>query len=58
VEALDKVLNNPRYAKYPVAVYTIIGPYRGGKSFLLNCWMEFISGLKVSISENFISKFI
>ena len=47
-EALRKVLKNPKYAKYRVAVYTIIGPYRSGKSFMLNVWITFIRRSLVS----------
>jgi len=49
IEALHKVLNNPKYADYPVAVYSIIGSFRSGKSFLLNNWIHYIKSQTVSI---------
>jgi len=51
VKALMKVLKQPQYAKYPVAVYSIIGPFRSGKSFLLSCWTHFVKHLTVSKTE-------
>jgi len=47
VKALQSVLKNPKYADYPVAVYSIIGPYRSGKSFLLSCWANFVQSFQV-----------
>ena len=40
-KALKKVLTNPMYKDFPVAVYSVIGPFRSGKSFLLSCWTLF-----------------
>ena len=48
LEALKKVLKNPKYEHYPVAIYSIIGPFRSGKSFLLSCWTLFNQCLMVS----------
>ena len=36
MEALGKVLNNPEYKDHLVAIYSVAGPFRSGKSFLIN----------------------
>ena len=48
MKALQQVLKNPKYEHYPVAVYSVIGPFRTGKSFLLSCWTHFVHCFKVS----------
>ena len=42
ITALMIVLRNPKYAIYPVAIYSIAGPYRSGKSFLQNLLIQYI----------------
>ncbi|XP_076810072.1 atlastin-3-like [Clavelina lepadiformis] len=39
---LEKVLGNPKVAKYPVAIYSVAGPFRTGKSFLLNLFVRYL----------------
>ena len=45
--ALMSVLRNPKYANYPVAIYSIAGPYRSGKSFLQNLLIQYIQASQV-----------
>ena len=47
--ALISVLRNPNYANYPVAIYSIAGPYRSGKSFLQNLLIHYIQSSQVCI---------
>ena len=47
VNKLKEVLKNPKYADYPVAIYTVTGPFNTGKSFLLNLWIPFINRFMV-----------
>ena len=42
IEALEKILNNPNYKDHLVAICTIAGPFRSGKSFLLNLLISYI----------------
>ena len=42
LDALRKVLGNPEYKDHFVAIYTIVGPTRSGKSFLLNLFWNFL----------------
>ena len=42
LKALDSVLGNPEYKDYYAAIYTIAGPTRSGKSFLLNLLWSFL----------------
>ncbi|XP_076810317.1 atlastin-2-like [Clavelina lepadiformis] len=39
--ALEKVLGNEKVAEYPVAIYSVAGPFRTGKSFLLNLFVRY-----------------
>ena len=45
--ALINVLGNPKYENYPVAIYSIAGPCRSGKSFLQNLLMHYIQTSQV-----------
>ncbi|CAK8681927.1 unnamed protein product [Clavelina lepadiformis] len=40
--ALGEVLGNPKVKKYPVAIYSVAGPFRTGKSFLLNLFVRYL----------------
>ena len=42
MEAVNIVLGNPRYKDCFVAIYTIAGPTRSGKSFLLSLFWQFL----------------
>ena len=42
MDAVNSVLGNPKYKDYPVAVYTIAGPTRTGKSFFLSLFRSFL----------------
>ena len=42
ITALMFILRNPKYAIYPVAIYSIAGPLRSGKSFLQNLLIQYI----------------
>lgn len=46
--ALMKILRNPDYADYPIALYSISGPFRSGKSFLLSLLVHYIHNFQVS----------
>ncbi|CAK8681920.1 unnamed protein product [Clavelina lepadiformis] len=40
--ALKEVLGNEKVAEYPVAIYSVAGPFRTGKSFLLNLFVRYL----------------
>ena len=42
LEAVNEVFGNPSYKEYHVAVYTIAGPSRTGKSFLLSLLFHYL----------------
>ena len=50
MEAVRMVLGNPTYNDYYVAIYTIAGPSRSGKSFLLSLFWQFLQRNKVQNS--------
>ena len=47
IVALMKVLRNPQYVDYYVAICSVIGPFRTGKSFLLNLLIHHIQSYQV-----------
>ena len=55
VDVLNKVLGNPEYKDYYVAIYTIAGPTRTGKSFLLSLLWNYLqratTGQTISYNE-------
>ena len=42
MDNVSKVLGNPEYKDFYVAIYTISGPTRSGKSFLLSLFLQFL----------------
>ena len=50
MEAVRMVLGNPTYNDYYVAIYTIAGPSRSGKSFLLSLFWQFLQRNKAENS--------
>ena len=52
-EAIKSVFNQQNYSHLPVALYSISGKRRGGKSFLLHLFMHYIEQNGVSILEYF-----
>ncbi|XP_076810313.1 atlastin-1-like [Clavelina lepadiformis] len=50
-DALERVLGNPTVAKYPVAVYSVAGPFRTGKSFLFNLFVRYLEGKSLNPND-------
>ena len=48
VKILRKIFLNPKYEDRLVAVYAIAGPFRSGKSFLLNLLIPHLRRLEVN----------
>ena len=42
-----------KYENYLVAVYTVTGPFRTGKSFLQNLFVRYLKNLQLSQQVNF-----
>ena len=49
VTALREVLRNPAHADLPVAIYSVAGNFRSGKSFFLNAFLHYLNSFKVTI---------
>ncbi|CAK8681919.1 unnamed protein product [Clavelina lepadiformis] len=50
-DAVERVLGNPNVAKYPVAVYSVAGPFRTGKSFLFNLFVRYLEGKSLNPND-------
>ena len=53
IQALKNVFNQPEVADNPIALYSIAGKRRGGKSFLLNLLLYYDAAGKVSLLNMF-----
>ena len=53
IKALKNVFNQPEVADNPIALYSIAGKRRGGKSFLLNLLLYYDAAGKVNLLNMF-----
>ena len=53
LDAVQKIFNQPEIANKPIALYSICGKRRSGKSFLLNLFLRHLEVGQVSTGSSF-----